>query len=150
MDFIVDPGPVIVGFDFSGDDMLRGEMHTLEQGLTVLYGLNGTGKSRLLRGIRGALLGVQTDVRVSLVARAAVTSAVGDYTQRVRSGQPPAARPFALALAQELADPSDYVASPGQRSSERLLLPEVTAAVIMRHIDQMVGWDYPELRAEVL
>jgi ABC-type hemin transport system ATPase subunit len=57
MDFIVDPGPVIVGFDFSGDEMLRGEMLTLEQGLTVRYGLNGTGKSRLLRGIRGALLG---------------------------------------------------------------------------------------------
>ncbi|WP_193597436.1 hypothetical protein [Microbacterium sp. YJN-G] len=141
---------VIVGFDFSGDPMLRGERLTFEEGLTVLYGLNGTGKSRLIRGIRGALLGVQTDVNVSLLARAVVTQEAGLFIPAPWRRQRDDARPFALALAQELADPSDYRAAPGQRSSEREFSPETVEAVVIRHIEAMVGWEYPELRAEVL
>lgn len=76
MDYSTDTETVVVGFDFSGDDMLTGGLLSFDQGLTVLYGLNGTGKSRLLRGIRGALPGIQTDVNISLVARAVATPAV--------------------------------------------------------------------------
>lgn len=150
MDNSADTDVAVVGFDFSGDDMLRGDLLSFEQGLTVLYGLNGTGKSRLLRGIRGALLGIQTDVNISLVARATVTAGIEEFTRQATLSQASVARPFALAIAQELAHPSDYLASPGQRSSERRLLTETVEAVIWNHIEDMVGVEYPKLRAEVL
>lgn len=148
---ISESNPVIVGFDFSGDDMLRGELLALEQGLTVLYGLNGTGKSRLLRGIRGALLGVQTDVNISLIARATVNPGLDEFNRGQSWYRPTTEpRPFALAVAQELADPSDYFASPGQRSSERQLKSAQVEAVITAHIVFKVGREDPELKAEVL
>lgn len=150
MDLSADRSSVIVGFDFSGDDMLRGELLTLDQGLTVLYGLNGTGKSRMLRGIRGALLGIQTDVNISLIARATVTSEAERFIRGSQLGPVRSARPLALALAQELADPGDYMASPGQRSSERVLTAEVAKEVISRHIAESAGGLHDDFTAEVL
>lgn len=141
---------VIVGFDFSGDAMLRGSRLAFQQGLTVLYGLNGTGKSRMLRGIRGALLGVQNDVNVSLIARAVDTSGITEFTRRTRLRWSPSARPLALALAQELADSDDFTASPGRRSAERVLTPEAVSAVIRRHIEERAGDQHPQFRSEVL
>lgn len=59
----------VVGFELLGDPVLGGEFIAFEDGLNVLYGLNGAGKSRLLTGIRNSLLGIASDVRVGLVAR---------------------------------------------------------------------------------
>jgi len=42
----------VVGFELLGDPVLGGEFIAFEDGLNVLYGLNGAGKSRLLTGIR--------------------------------------------------------------------------------------------------
>ena len=64
------PVAPIVGFDFTGDPLLDGDFLPLRPGLTVLYGLNGAGKTRLLRGIRAALLGIADDVEIGMVVRA--------------------------------------------------------------------------------
>lgn len=59
----------IVGFEPLGDPVLGGEFIAFKDGLNVLYGLNGAGKSRLLTGIRNSLLGIASDVRLGLIAR---------------------------------------------------------------------------------
>ena len=59
----------IVGFELLGDPVLGGEFMAFGDGLNVLYGLNGTGKTRLLTGIRNSLPGIASCVRVGLIAR---------------------------------------------------------------------------------
>lgn len=59
----------IVGFEIASDAMLQPQFLPLDSGLTVFYGLNGSGKTRLISGIRDALLGVRSDVGVFLVCK---------------------------------------------------------------------------------
>lgn len=59
----------IKGFEITGDAVLQDQFLPLEDGLTVVYGLNGAGKSRLLKGIRKALLGEGSDIGVFLVVQ---------------------------------------------------------------------------------
>lgn len=61
----------IVGFEFTGDPLLEGTFLPLEEGLTVVYGLNGSGKTRLLTGITSALSGVRSNVGLGLIVRVA-------------------------------------------------------------------------------
>lgn len=60
----------IEGFEIAGDAVLQDQFLPLKDGITVIYGLNGAGKSRLLKGIRNALLGVGSEIGVFLVAQA--------------------------------------------------------------------------------
>lgn len=60
----------IVGFEITGDAVLEDSFLPMQDGLTAVYGLNGAGKSRLLRGIRYALLGEESDIGVFVVAQA--------------------------------------------------------------------------------
>lgn len=60
----------IVGFEITGDAVLEDSFLPFQDGLTAVYGLNGAGKSRLLRGIRYALLGEESDIGVFVVAQA--------------------------------------------------------------------------------
>lgn len=57
----------IVGFVPCGDPVITGDMIPLQEGLSVIYGLNGTGKTRFLRGVRAAINGAQSDVRLGLL-----------------------------------------------------------------------------------
>lgn len=50
----------VVGFEFTHDPLLQGEFLPFHQGLTVRYGLNGAGKTRLAEGMRAALTGVRS------------------------------------------------------------------------------------------
>lgn len=59
----------LVGFECTSDSVISGEFVPFEHGLTVLYGLNGAGKTRLLDGMRNALTGVRSDIGVDLVVR---------------------------------------------------------------------------------
>ncbi|MGV9194617.1 ATP-dependent nuclease [Microbacterium sp. MC2] len=60
----------IVGFIFPNDPLLEtAEPIELQPGLNVVYGLNGAGKSRLLKGVGNALRGVDSDVTVAVVVR---------------------------------------------------------------------------------
>lgn len=59
----------IVGFEIASDPMLQPQFLPLDPGLTVFYGLNGSGKTRLISGIRDALLGVSSDAGVFLVCK---------------------------------------------------------------------------------
>lgn len=60
----------LVGFLFPDDSLLRAdEPFRLVPGLNVVYGLNGAGKSRLLRGVTNALRGIQSDVNVAIIVR---------------------------------------------------------------------------------
>ena len=60
----------LVGFVFPGDALLETETpFEVRRGLNVLYGLNGAGKSRVLRAIQSALLGVESSANVALVVR---------------------------------------------------------------------------------
>lgn len=59
----------IVGFEVTGDAVLKDQFLPLQEGLTVVYGLNGAGKSRLLKGIRAALSGESTDIGVFAVVQ---------------------------------------------------------------------------------
>ncbi|WP_309065800.1 ATP-binding protein [Microbacterium sp.] len=67
------PTPIL-GFELTGDPLLEGEFLPLRQGLTVLYGLNGAGKTRLIRGVRAALLGVRDDIEIGMIVRAEPSS----------------------------------------------------------------------------
>lgn len=64
----------IVGFEIASDPMLQPQFLPLDSGLTVFYGLNGSGKTRLISGIRDALLGVSSDVGVFLVCKMSADS----------------------------------------------------------------------------
>lgn len=76
----------IVGFEITGDPLLGGEFIPFRRGLTVLYGLNGAGKSRLLRGISGTLLGVASDVEVGMVVRATSGPVADALAQAIMPG----------------------------------------------------------------
>jgi predicted ATPase len=59
----------VVGFEFTGDPLLQGALLPFRQGLTVVYGLNGAGKTRLTEGVRAALTGVKSEIQLSMVIR---------------------------------------------------------------------------------
>lgn len=60
----------LVGFLFPNDALLQADgLLEVNPGLNVVYGLNGAGKSRLLRGITNALRGIESDINVALVIR---------------------------------------------------------------------------------
>lgn len=106
----------LVGFVFPGDALLETETPLeVRRGLNVLYGLNGAGKSRVLRAIQSALLGVESSANVALVVRidvehlrdqgevrGAVEARKSDYERRVETeafGRSPA-EAIAAAVAQ--------------------------------------------------
>ncbi|MGK2932133.1 MAG: hypothetical protein ACSLFD_05110 [Solirubrobacterales bacterium] len=64
---------VILGFEVAGDPLLGQAFIPFRSGLTVFYGLNGAGKSRLMSGVTAALRGERTEVLVGLVLSAVRT-----------------------------------------------------------------------------
>ncbi|MBC7518099.1 MAG: hypothetical protein H7248_04325 [Microbacteriaceae bacterium] len=110
----------IVGFDFTRDELLSGEIVPLRSGLTVVYGLNGAGKSRLLNAMKAALLGIQSDTAVSIIARVlppahADLSADSHLPKKRKLDRGPG---LLLALAGELADRTDFDAIGQEGGSE--------------------------------
>jgi hypothetical protein len=138
----------VVGFDLGDDSLLQSAFLPLRQGLTVVYGLNGAGKTRLLRGIQSALAGIRSDVRLSLVVRADV-SAVDGETVLTRGSLGRAGAPFLLGLAESLANPDDWDSIVIAGEAE-LAMPEARALeVIVRHIRSEAAAD-DELLKELL
>lgn len=79
-------------------------------GLNVVYGLNGAGKSRLLRGITHALCGIESDINVALVVQLHAGSPSQTSTRNDESSVRVAAfgREPADAIAAACASASDF------------------------------------------
>jgi ABC-type molybdenum transport system ATPase subunit/photorepair protein PhrA len=133
--------------------LLEGEFLPLRQGLTVLYGLNGAGKTRLLRGIRAALTGVRADVGLGMIVRATTR---GDLEARW-TARSDTSRPVAVALSHaiqatymsELVERSGYD-DPGVSPSERSLTSEQAKKIIHEYIGTLAGDEDADLTAEML
>lgn len=119
----------VVAFDLSGDSLLDGNPIYLQEGLTVAYGANGAGKSRLLNGIRDALQGVASDTVVTLVVRADRPTADDEAAWKRASSRAP--RPLVVALAQSLGSSNESDSRrPWTPVAEReLTLAQASAAI---------------------
>lgn len=134
----------IIGFDLTGDHLLQGDFVSLQQGLTVLYGLNGAGKTRLAAGIRGALTGVETDVGLSLIISLPVPSARDVSADHERVPERAPGSGFLIAIAERLALPGDFsVADPS------FLELQAASRVVDRFIDEQFEGSPEALRNEV-
>lgn len=142
----------IVGFEFTGDQLLTGEMLRLRQGLTVLYGLNGAGKTRVLRGVRAALLGIRDDVDMGMIVRAQVPNELPDSVRRWNIDVSRTPRPLTIALAQSMATSGmhDALSDPGSLASEHRISAASATEIIDAHIRMMAGDEDGELTAELL
>lgn len=103
------------------------------EGLNVVYGLNGAGKTRLLDGIRNALRGVYADARVGLLVHAT----------RDRHGA--ATSPYELqdsittALAKAIADPGDFeYFTPGKPLLSHVLSPQRASEILDEYLLERV------------
>lgn len=121
----------VVGFDLAGDPLLNGDRLPFQDGLTVIYGLNGAGKTRLLEGIRGALTGVATEAEVHFVAKLHPPSAE-DLTTDSSWGQRAPGVGLLLAIAEQLAAPTDFRMGP--QPGERVLDLQRADELIDEHI----------------
>lgn len=142
----------ILGFEFTGDPLVEGNFLPLHRGLTVFYGLNGAGKTRLLRGIRAALTGVRSEVGLGLI----VMAGAGDDQTRWTSR---AARPHpvnvALAHAVLAARTNTFSERTGwddlgSSPSERSMTSTDASAIISEHIAALAGDEDADLTRELL
>lgn len=140
----------VVGFDFSGDALLNGEPFMLYEGLTVLYGQNGAGKTRLLRGMRNALLGVHSEIMVSLVVRAIRPDEEEAKRAWGNVYGPEPNRPLLVALAQALAS-DEYLTRhlPTTPIAERALSMGEASNIVDQFIREEAAQD-EALLAEIL
>lgn len=138
------PTPIL-GFEVTGDTLLEGDFLPLREGLTVLYGLNGAGKTRLLRGMRAALLGVRDDVEIGMIVRAE-PSISGDWSRF--SGD---SRPFMVALAQSMImySPGAHPVEEGMAADEIALGPADATRIVDEFITGLAGDADPDLTAEL-
>lgn len=105
----------VVGFEFTGDPVLQGRFLPFRDGLTVLYGLNGAGKTRLADGIRAALTGVKLDVDVSMVVRLHEPTELDRNHDNSWNNQAPPGAGLLLAVAEVFAMGTDFETSPANR-----------------------------------
>ena len=122
----------IVGFQFS-DGLLAPGYLPFGDGLTVLYGLNGAGKSRLLTGIRNALLGQASKLGVNLVVR--LPSSAG--AQRADYRAPGASRDVLTAVAEAIAGPNDiddFATGPFGETIRDSVTPKQAELLVERHL----------------
>ena len=137
----------VVGFEFTGDPLLQGEFVPLRQGLTVLYGLNGAGKTRLLRGVRAALTGVADDVEVGMIVRLE-RPAVDDRPSR----EPMSASALLVALAEAIGalDAFAGIERPVSPFWDPVPLSPLAASVVVDgYILRHAGYHDPDLTAEI-
>lgn len=97
----------VVGFEFTGDPLLEGGFIPFDDGLTVIYGLNGAGKTRLVEGMRAALTGVRSNVGLSLLVRLHKPTERDLQLDSVRGLRTPGTG-LLLAIADEFSQPQDY------------------------------------------
>lgn len=146
----------IVGFEFTGDALLEGEFLPLRQGLTVLYGLNGAGKSRLLRGIQAALTGIRTEVELGMIVRVDGTAPDDDWdsrTARHRSIRTALAQAILALSIQNGRNRRGYApeqAFAGMSPTERPMASAEADAVIGEYLQELAGNEDPDLAAELL
>ena len=115
----------VVGFEFTGDELLEGGFIPFREGLTVVYGLNGAGKTRLIEGMRAALTGVKSEVGLSLLVRLH-TPTEQDLNSDSAGGQRAPGVGLLLAIADQFAELDDY--------SFRDLRLQVADGIINRYI----------------
>lgn len=135
-----------MGFEFTGDPLLEGDFLPLRQGLTVLYGLNGAGKTRLLRGIRAALLGIADDVELGMIVRAELpvqseSWSAGDEERR----------PVGVALAQAMMASGMHGAFGfyGDSPAEKRMSSDDASDVVSEYIRNEAGDADPDLSREL-
>lgn len=134
----------IVAFEFSHDALLAGEPLRLEDGLTVLYGANGAGKTRLLRGLKACLSGVATDVDMAMIVAARESD---EAAEGARAGF--SARSVNMALA-EVMLPGPDEGEWDRRDRGDPLNPMTAAARIDHYITSQAGSSDRAFLREVL
>ncbi|MBC7596039.1 MAG: AAA family ATPase [Kineosporiaceae bacterium] len=144
----------IVGFELLGDPVLGGEFVAFQDGLNVLYGLNGAGKTRLLTGMRNALRGISSDTLVGLIVRVqAPTEAdiASDNDNRIFAGleQRRSGAGLLLALADQLGGPKDRDRYSGYLKRNTISLPAAFKIVQDHLINELQGWFPPEGAIEI-
>lgn len=109
----------LVGLAVVDENLLVADgIFSLEDSLTVIYGLNGAGKSRLLDGLADALRGVRSDKGIALIVRA-----TREYQRSHGHGNP-----VTLALADSIkANPPRALRNTAQRARRELFTSEATA-----------------------
>lgn len=138
---------VIVGFEFTGDPLLEGEFVPLKRGLNVFYGLNGAGKTRMLRGMRAALLGVADDVDVGMIVHAERSTSVKRWSSG--SGEP---RPILIAIAQSIVSttaPAEIIWGHDAPAEREMSLSEASR-IVDQFIRDRAGDMDPDLTADLL
>ena len=93
----------VVGFMVAGDPLLDDGLLRVAEGLNVVYGLNGAGKTRVLAGIRDALLGCRSEVAISLICTLHEPSAADIASEDIYRRLRPSGSGLILALARALA-----------------------------------------------
>lgn len=110
----------------SGDPLLYADgAIPIYNGLNVLYGLNGAGKSRFLRGLSNALRGIRSDSGIGLLVSA--TSDAHESAQYEHELQ----NSVTSMLARALADPDDFVFfQRGRPVAEHMIAPQKAVKVL--------------------
>lgn len=108
----------------------------INNGLNVLYGLNGAGKSRFLRGVSDALQGVESDVRVGLLVNASSSVHSDAKSSHARKES------ITSALARALAKPDDFDHfQPGTPAALQRISPARAAGVLDGYLDELLPPD---------
>lgn len=146
----------IIGFELTGDELLEGEFIPLKQGLTVFYGLNGAGKTRLLRGIRSALTGERSDVELGVVVGLDHEDHqerwLSDFTPR-RSIRIAIAQAIGASTVQGAAGSSEMGSFEEDRRApwdERSMTSAEADDIIRKYIRELAGETDPAVTAEIL
>jgi predicted ATPase len=98
----------VVGFEFTGDSLLQGDFLPFREGLTIFYGLNGAGKTRLSEGVRAALTGVKSEVRLSMIIRLHEPTEHDQENDLVLSNRRSPGTGLLLAIAEKFALAGDF------------------------------------------
>ncbi|TFB76851.1 hypothetical protein E3O06_01400 [Cryobacterium glaciale] len=130
----------VVGFEFTGDPLLQGEFLPFHEGLTVIYGLNGAGKTRLADGMRAALTGVKSKINLSMVVRLHVLTAEDLTNDRSSFDQPTPGAGLLLAIAEKYALADDFESSASSRR-------HITVSKASEIIDQFIEAQFDALGA---
>jgi len=127
--------PPLLRVAIVGDSLLEASGPiAIQDGLNVLYGLNGAGKTRLLRGMRAAARGIRSDVGLALLVSAVREGHVDNTSAwEVRNS-------LTTLLGRSLARPEDFERhTPGKPSSEEQLDPHRASELIDEYLERLVG-----------